>query len=307
MIGTRIGIYSGKNNFTGMLDLLNSIPEVGFSIRRLTRISWVTDDVIFRLRRSSDDAEADFSYSESNCVDGDSIALNATSGGGDNLTTWAGVDTLYIVEWYNQGSLGGYGSQSTTTGQPIFDLATLSILTNGGYLVTSTELADYPTPVDTIERMASFVMKFLPSLGSNGTRSYPLFFSNLTPLPSYEGSYDIRYVNTSSSRYYLKYTGLTSGGGVAVTVSGINTSNLVVAAAYLINAGSNNAKVSFNTTEAATTWSTANPSVFRVSNIFNIGTITSFLYECPEIIWASYYDSADYAIIKSNQTTYYGI
>lgn len=307
MIGARVGIYSGKGiPFTGVLDGLNTMPEIAFSVRRLTGTSWATDDVIMRLRRSSDDAEADFSYSTSNRLDGDSIAINATSGGGDDLTTWAGADTLYMVEYYNQGSLNGNASQSTTSLQPIFDLATLTIKTNGGVMNASSEILNYVSPVDTIDRMFSCVMKFLPAAGTNGTRSYPLFFQQLDVTPNFEASYDIRYVSTSTTRHILKYTSLTSGGGVLVAVNGVNCSNLVVAHSYLSGSGSNNAVVGFNGTTTAATWSTVNPSMYSCKNLFNVAA-TFFKYECLEIIWGSYYDSSDFATIKSNQTAFYGI
>lgn len=296
---------SAGNSFTGLLNTLSAVPEYAFSPYRLNGNSWTTNDVIFRLRRSSDSAEADFSYSANNVVDGDSIALNATSGAGQTLSTWSssGADTLYIVNYYNQGSISLYMTQATTTLQPTYDYTTKKSYSNGGILeLPNPSSPPTVTPVDAIERMYSGVMQFDVAAGSNGVRSYPMEFTEST----YAGSIDIRYVNNYVTRHFFKYTNLTSAGGLVVQTSYFNSSNPLIVSQQLINTGSSNAVAYTNTASNTNTWSTANNSVYTISHIFNLAS-TQFLYDLNEVIYATWNNSTDFNLIRSSQSSRYGI
>lgn len=115
MILHPISFWSGTA-FTGVLDGLNQ-TYYAHSFRRLTK-NWLITDPIVRLRRSSDNAEMDFSYSaDSNCLD----ANSKETGGSTNIVTWMGSDTIYVVKSYEQGGSGLHLQQTTAANQPIFD------------------------------------------------------------------------------------------------------------------------------------------------------------------------------------------
>lgn len=77
-------------------------PEVAYSLRKL---SSSTTNVV-RLRRSSDNAESDFS--ETDLTDG-------------TATTWTGISDGLIAKWYNQGTSGATYDivQGTASNQPL--------------------------------------------------------------------------------------------------------------------------------------------------------------------------------------------
>lgn len=109
--------FGGGNSFTGILDEVSQTGYYGHSSRRLTKDFLITSPII-RLRRSSDNAEMDFSYSaDSNCLDANSLE----TGGATNIVTWMGSDTIYVVTSYEQGGSGLNLTQSTAANQPIFN------------------------------------------------------------------------------------------------------------------------------------------------------------------------------------------
>ncbi len=63
---------------------------------------------LIRLRRSSDNAEEDFTWGDNDIVDYNEIQ------------SWGGTDTLYVVTWYDQSGLGRNAIQINTDRQPIF-------------------------------------------------------------------------------------------------------------------------------------------------------------------------------------------
>jgi hypothetical protein len=107
------------------LDQVSITPSFAFSTRKL-REGYA--GFALRIRRSTDNAEADVAFDTNNVVSDNSTLTVAVAGGGlvvGNTLTLASFrsgSTLFVTIWYDQGSNGYNGTQSTTSRQPVFSL-----------------------------------------------------------------------------------------------------------------------------------------------------------------------------------------
>lgn len=107
-----IGILSSESPF--ILDNIIETPLMAFALRKL---SGIYTGPIIRIRRASDNAEADFNFDSNNEFSvGGSLSSNTTNGtDGQTFTFWgASVDT-FVVKWYTQ--VGTNDIENTTTSQ----------------------------------------------------------------------------------------------------------------------------------------------------------------------------------------------
>eukprot|EP01031_Cornospumella_fuschlensis_P030965 gene30965-37427_t len=74
-----------------------------------------------RVRRSSDNTALDF-FAD---LDGD--MFSALNGAGTPLSTWLGGSTAFVTTWYDQTGNGRHATQSTTTLQPTYNVATKTV------------------------------------------------------------------------------------------------------------------------------------------------------------------------------------
>jgi hypothetical protein len=104
MIGISIGLnkVAGGSAVTFPLDGI-ATPRAVYSTRRL--LTSYTGDCV-KLRRSSDNAEADFGFDANGDLDTTAILL------------WLGGSSAYLVTWYDQSGNGHDGVQATTGEQP---------------------------------------------------------------------------------------------------------------------------------------------------------------------------------------------
>ena len=102
--------------FVGPLDGMTTV--VAFSMRRLYS---TYEGNLLRLRRSSDDAESDFSYNANNVLDTDAI------------TAWLGGATGHIVTRYDQSGNGRDETQASGTAQPVYTASVFGDLPAGYY------------------------------------------------------------------------------------------------------------------------------------------------------------------------------
>ena len=108
-----------------MLDQVGVNPSFAFSTRKL-RTGY--SGFALRIRRSADNAQADVAFDTNNVVSDNSTLTVAVAGGGlavGNTLTLASFrsgSTLFVTIWYDQGSNGYNGTQSTTSRQPVFSL-----------------------------------------------------------------------------------------------------------------------------------------------------------------------------------------
>jgi hypothetical protein len=108
-----------------ILDQLGVAPSFAFSTRKL-REGYT--GFALRIRRSSDNAQADVAFDNNNVVSGNSTVTVAVAGGGlavGNTLTLASFrsgSTLFVTTWYDQGSNSYHGTQNTTSRQPVFSL-----------------------------------------------------------------------------------------------------------------------------------------------------------------------------------------
>lgn len=163
-----------------------------------------------RVRRSSDNAEADFTTQE---------VINGT------LTTWTGANDGFVVTWYDLTSNGNDLAQSTSTEQPkIVDSGAL--VTEGGFPAVEFDGADDVLDFDSAITARSIFCAFskidgagnnAASIGSstwNGSGSSYVFF----PTESHAGDY---------------YVSVDGGGNATSTDTGSAWSNGI----YLGNGG----------------------------------------------------------------------
>lgn len=108
-----------------LLDQVGLVPSFAFSTRKLRE---GFSGFALRIRRSTDNAEADVAFDTNNIVSENSIVTVAVAGGGlvvGNTLTLASFrsgSTLFVSIWYDQGTKGYDGLQANTSIQPILSL-----------------------------------------------------------------------------------------------------------------------------------------------------------------------------------------
>lgn len=110
-----------------ILDQVGVTPSFAFSTRKLRELY---TGFSVRIRRNTDNAEADVAFDSNNVVSDNSIitiAVSGTSGLAVNstltLSSFRAGKTLYISTWYDQGTNGYNGFQTTLARQPVFSMA----------------------------------------------------------------------------------------------------------------------------------------------------------------------------------------
>ena len=105
-----------------MLDLEATSPSFAYSLRKL-KIGY--NGFAIKIRRNSDNAEANVSFDNANVVSALSnvIVTNVGSGTltlGKNLsyTTFNGADSIFVITWYDQGPNLYNATQATVSMQP---------------------------------------------------------------------------------------------------------------------------------------------------------------------------------------------
>lgn len=293
MIGARVGIYSGKNNFIGLLDELNTTPQLAFSVRRLTATSWTTGNPLVRVRRSSDNEEANFSYDNTNVLSGNSISFSSSSGttNGQSFTTWAGADTIYVTKWFNQIIGGNDAFNIIPSSQPILD-SSFDLLGNNVrnlYLTANiTGVTDYMNfAVDYANLSAIWLI--------------PIGSSNPSDITNYITYY------TLVNRVYNNFN------GTNVFTTGVNSA---LNNAWIIMSTYRNTSVSSTNNiwnMNGYSYTVSNPNTWAsVGNILHTrgGLATSQepnRNKFKEEIFFNSYNSSDYNTIRSNQSSFYGI
>lgn len=121
-----------------VLDQLGVTPSFAFSTRKL-REGYT--GFALRIRRSTDNAQADVAFDNNNVVSGNSTVTVAVAGGGlavGNTLTLASFrsgSTLFVTIWYDQGTNGYNGIQNTTSRQPVFSLGVAGLTNQYASLV----------------------------------------------------------------------------------------------------------------------------------------------------------------------------
>lgn len=108
-----------------ILDQLGLNPSFAFSTRKL-REGYT--GFALRIRRSTDNAQADVAFDNTNIVSDNSVVTVAVAGGGLavgntlSLASFRSGNTLFVSIWYDQGANGFHGVQTTTARQAVFSL-----------------------------------------------------------------------------------------------------------------------------------------------------------------------------------------
>lgn len=108
-----------------ILDQVGINPSFAFSTRKLREL--YTGPAV-RIRRATDNAQADVAFDTNNVVSDNSTVTVAVAGGalsvGNTLTlaSFRSGNTLFVSTWYDQGANGYHGTQSNTSRQAVFNL-----------------------------------------------------------------------------------------------------------------------------------------------------------------------------------------
>jgi hypothetical protein len=109
-----------------VLDQVGVTPSFAFSTRKLRE---AYTGFAVRIRRSSDNAQADVAFDTNNVVSDNSTLTVAVAGGGLavgntlDLASFRSGSTLSVTIWYDQGTNGYNGVQNTVARQPVFNMA----------------------------------------------------------------------------------------------------------------------------------------------------------------------------------------
>lgn len=111
---------------TYVIDIITQKPSFAFSSRKLSRDY---TGYSIRVRRSTDNAEADLSFDENEVVSDNSVATIAVPGTsgfvvGNTMTlaTFRSSSTLYVSIWYDQSTNAFNAIQTVAAVQPIFEM-----------------------------------------------------------------------------------------------------------------------------------------------------------------------------------------
>jgi hypothetical protein len=115
---TQLGLIGSRNTFEGLLDIYPN-AAVAYSLRKLT--AGYTNGAI-KVRRSSDNAEADIGFTETGNLD--TAALLAFTGS-------SALDNGFITTWYDQSGNGKNATQTTAINQPQIVSSGSVLLQNG--------------------------------------------------------------------------------------------------------------------------------------------------------------------------------
>jgi hypothetical protein len=121
-----------------ILDQVGITPSFAFSTRKL-REGYT--GFALRIRRSTDNAQADVAFDTNNVVSDNSTLTVAVAGGGlvvgntIDLASFRSGSTLFVTIWYDQGANGYNGVQNTTSRQPVFSLGVAGLTNQYASLV----------------------------------------------------------------------------------------------------------------------------------------------------------------------------
>lgn len=121
-----------------ILDQVSVTPSFAFSTRKL-REGYA--GFALRIRRSSDNAEADVDFDNNAIISDNSTVTVAVAGGGLvvgntlNLASFRSGSTLFVTTWYDQGTNGYNGVQTTLGRQPVFSLGAAGLTNQYASLV----------------------------------------------------------------------------------------------------------------------------------------------------------------------------
>jgi hypothetical protein len=121
-----------------ILDQVSITPSFAFSTRKL-REGYA--GFALRIRRSTDNAEADVAFDTNNIVSDNSTLTVAVAGGGLavgntlDLASFRSGSTLSVSIWYDQGTNGYNGIQNTNSRQPVFSLGVAGLTNQYASLV----------------------------------------------------------------------------------------------------------------------------------------------------------------------------
>ncbi len=156
-----------------VLDQVGVTPSFAFSTRKLRE---TYTGFAVRIRRSSDNAQADVAFDDNNLVSNTSIVtLTAAGTSGLSIGTTSTLSdfrggvgaTFYVSIWYDQGTNGYNALQTTTTIQPILSIGSAG--SSNQYASLSFSGLTNPQSVNVNQTMQTLLGTTLAGAGLRGT------------------------------------------------------------------------------------------------------------------------------------------
>ena len=249
-----------------------------------------------RVRRDSDDEEADVAFDDDGEVSASSLVYNASgsTSDGTNFNTWSGT-TAYLKTWYDQSGGGFNITQTTAASQPLLKFFTLISL-NGKFAVNFADANDF-LPLDSNDINIGSVSVY--TVGKNTSLSFATnqwAWGLSTDASNWFGSL----LNASADRFYY-------GGQLGISSVTSNTNQHVLQYA----AGTSDAPKLYRDNAAGTGSGTRETDDCTVNATNGLGGWGTSLYG-----WAGYYQefivfnndtNSDRAAITSNINTFFDI
>lgn len=303
-----------------ILDQVGLTPSFAFSTRKL-REGYT--GFALRIRRSTDNAEADVAFDTNNVVSDNSTLTVAVAGGGLTvgntltLASFRSASTLSVSIWYDQGTNGYNGTQNTTSRQPVFSLGVAGLTNQYTSLVFTGSAKQNVTVNQTLPVLLGSGLRgsvmILAKVQTSVTNNNSFGHSDITDnnirwsahmnWPSDNSMYTDFGSSTGGVRSFLndatvglnkykQYTLVRNTASKTVRVSGINRNNITT-----------------GLTPTSVTWSAG--STFGVGLTTGSLDVTlnqnGFTGNIPEfILFSEPLTVAQYGLIENNQISFWG-
>jgi hypothetical protein len=262
-----------------------------YSVRKLKK---GYGSYVIRVRRSSDDEEADVAFDDDGELTTDSKVYNSSGStlDGTNFNTWAGT-TAYVTVWYDQSGGGFHLSQDTASVQPVIKSVSL-LAVNGKTALSFT--SDF-LPIDSSNLNIGSISVYSVVKSDNlsyGTNQWPWGLS--TDASEWFGLL----LNGNVDRFYYGSVGLVS------SVSA-NTSQML----SQFSAGASDAPKMYRDGSAGTGSGTRETDACTVNSLNGLGGWGTSLYpwdgSYQEFIVFNNDTYSDRAAITSNINSFYSV
>lgn len=182
-------INQASVSFNGLLDDYPN-AAAAYSIR-LLRSAY--SGALFRIRRSSDNAEKDF-YPDSN----NELSLSSDDGSGTTLSAWISSNDGYVVTWYDQSGNARNATNATASQQPkiitagVINLSnskpTFSLLAANQTFLQTSYSSSQPFTYFAVFKETANLNAGIISFFTSAANGYALYDNNGTTYQTYFGS-----------------------------------------------------------------------------------------------------------------------
>lgn len=278
------GVVRGATGGGGVLDLIGTAAAAAYGMRKLRG---AYGGPAIRLRRSSDNAEADIGFTGAG--DLDTVAAASFIGGGSGFAT----------TWYDQSGNSNHGTQATAANQPTYVAAAQNGRAGIDFLSTAQSL-NAGTGASVLDLFNGggelrFVGVFDTVTGSSFARKSP----GWTHENEGSGPFRFRLRQTTSGAVGLwaETSNNFSIGQVVIEAVEYNSDNLTTPAVFHLNGTDFSTPVAIQTPTGTRTSDAAIP--------LNLGAFDGRLFEA--VLFDAILSGSNRVALRDNQNSYWGV